>query len=106
MVTELEITVLPLEWAFGVHSCPAFGPLLPPSALFPMSCFEVQGFLLLKHYVPLFSLDLNMSSAETSSGQEATSVLTLSSLPGQCDSVVLDTQEPIDLAESSDMAAL
>lgn len=24
MVTELEITVLPLEWAFGIYSAPAF----------------------------------------------------------------------------------
>lgn len=35
MVTELEITVLPLEWAFGIYSAPAFSPL----------CLQVLSFL-------------------------------------------------------------
>lgn len=77
MVTELEVTVLPLEWAFGISSASAFSPLCLPVTLFPTSCFEVQGFLLLKHYVPVFSRDLSLNPVETSSGQGATGVLTL-----------------------------
>lgn len=94
LVTELEITVLPLEWAFELHSGPAFSSLLCGlPVLFPASHFKAQGFLLLN---TMSNSLLDLSPAETS-GQGATSVLTLSHLCGQSNYVVPKTQEPIDL---------
>lgn len=104
LVTELEITVLPLEWAFGLHSGPAFSSLLCRlPALFPASHLKAQGFLLLN---TMSNSLLDLSPAETSSGQGATNVFTLSHLRGRSDYVVPKTLEPIDLTESSDMTAM
>lgn len=69
---------------------------------FPASLSKAQGFLLLN---TMSNSLLDLSPAETS-GQGATSVLTLSHLCGQSNYVVHKTQEPIDLTETSDMTAV
>lgn len=103
LVTELEITVLPLEWAFGLHSGLVFSSLLCRlPVLFPANHFKAQGFLLLN---TMSNSLLDLSPAETS-GQGATSVFTLSHLRGQSNYVAPKTQEPIDLTETSDMTAV
>lgn len=47
MVTELEITVLPLKWAFGIHSAPAFSPLCLPVLSFLQAASRSRGFCFL-----------------------------------------------------------